>query len=257
MATDNEDFDFRVANRVHIMPIGYEEQRAYLAAKQLKADYVVLIGHVADTSDDGEHLEAAREGLDDAGIEHEIDECDIFDMYGALGKIAERIDDFADEDVYVNVATGGKITAIAGMIACMVTGATPYYVQAENYDVTPPEGIAEITQLPRYPIEAPDAQHIEILRYIRDRQAEDNPPTKGDLINHGEDIGLPFIGDYDVEEKSKYRLLDNQVIDPMTEDGYVTVRKSGREKVVEITDDGEKTLQAFRYLIDNGYDEET
>lgn len=255
MGLMSDNFDLQVKDRVHIMPIGYEEQRAYLAAKALKADRVILIGYDAEPNRERSHIANIQAKLDEFGIEHDEDKCNIFDMFDSLGMIAEKIDAYSEEDVYVNVATGGKITAIAGMIACMVTGSTPYYVQAKDYDATPPEGIAEITELPRYPIDAPDPQHIEILYYVKKEGDEDEPPTKGDLITFGERAGLPFIADYDVEDKSKYRLLDNQIIDPLVQDGHITVRKLGREKVVEITEDGRKTLHAFRYLIENGVEE--
>lgn len=249
------EYNLEVKDRVHIMPLGYEEERAYLAAEALKADSVILIRYGDEPDQDRNHIDNIQSELDERGIQHRLEKCDIFDMFDSLGMIAELIDSYSDEDVYVNVSTGGKITAIAGMIACMVTGATPYYVQANDYDVTPPEGISEITELPRYPITAPDPQHIEILHFIKNRLERENPPTKGDLIDYGERSDLPFISNYDVEDKSKYRLLDNQIIDPLVEDGYITVKKIGREKVVEITPDGRKTLHAFRYLIENGLTE--
>ncbi|PSP32480.1 hypothetical protein BRC64_06585 [Halobacteriales archaeon QH_10_67_22] len=50
------------------------------------------------------------------------------------------------------IASGSKVTAIGGMIACIATGATPYYVRAERYaaetDGDVAEGIREVTQLP-------------------------------------------------------------------------------------------------------------
>lgn len=243
------DFDLQVRDRLHIMPVGFEGERAYLAAEMLKADRVILIGH--EDNPDETYLEDIAAELDDRNIPNESDTCNIFNLYGSLGMIAEKISDNLGDDVYVNVATGGKITAIAGMIACMVTGATPYYVQAEDYEPTPPEGIKQITELPRYPIDAPEEQHIEILQYINERTVDDDPPTKGNLISFGEATGLPFIAGSEVEEKSKYRILDNQIIDPLVENDYITVEESGRERIVRLTDDGENTLEAFNYMVNN------
>ncbi|SFS56289.1 HFX_2341 family transcriptional regulator domain-containing protein [Halostagnicola kamekurae] len=247
------EFDFKVENRVHIMPIGFEFDRAHLPAKELKADTVILLMHESDDDDEEDRIKEIQDKLDEYGIDSEKDKCRLFNMYDALGMIAEKINEFSSEDVYVNLSTGGKVTAIAGMIACMVADATPYYVQAKDYGPTPPEGVAEITKLPRYPIDSPDYQEIAVLNFIKERTSEDSAPTKGELIEFGEEIGLPFIADHDVEQKGKYRLLDNHVINPLEDDGYVTTEKKGREKIVKLTSDGQNTLHAFRYLIEDEY----
>jgi hypothetical protein len=250
------EFDFEVANRVHIMPIGFEEERVYEVANQLLADKVVLLGHTGDL-DAGETTgttcrENVVERLAEYQIRVEERYCDLFDLYDALGTIAEEIDSHEAEEVYVNLATGGKVTAIAGMIACMVTDATPYYVQAANYDDSPPTGIENIEKLPRYPIEAPDPQLIEVLSYVREREDRGEAPTKGDLIDYGTERELPFIANHDVGEKGQYRLLDTHIVDPLIERGYISIEKSGRKKVVTTTEEGKNTQEAFRYMTENG-----
>lgn len=237
--------EMQVSERVHVMPLGYEEERAYLAAEKLKADKVVLVAH----PDTDKYVSTVDTELTNRGIEVEVVRCDIFDLYSSLGMIAELIYEHRDEQVFVNISTGGKITAIAGMIACMVTGAESYYVQAEDYEMNIPKGIASIKSLPRYPIEAPDAQQIHVLDYIKERQEEGDLPTKGDLIRYGETAELPFIANHDVEDKGKYRLLDSHIIHPLEEKGYITIEKSGREKDIGLTKNGEGTLRAFRYMI--------
>ncbi|TKX52073.1 hypothetical protein EXE44_19330, partial [Halorubrum sp. SS7] len=77
--------------------------------------------------------ETARQRVRDEGIRTETVECDIFNLFSSLGTIAEISNRLRDHNVYVNLASGSKVTAIGGMIACMVTGAIPYYVHAEEY----------------------------------------------------------------------------------------------------------------------------
>lgn len=249
LSDSNEGFNFQIKDRLHIMPIGYEYERAYKAAKSLKADRVILIGHEGNEGEDSQFVPKIMEKLDEFGIDNDDDYCDIFDLFEALGVINEKISENTDNDVYVNVATGGKITAIAGMIACMVSGATPYYVQAKDYSEKAPKGIEDITELPRYHIDSPDRQHIEILNFINEQTGTGEPPTKGDLIEFSERNDLQFIAGMDVKDKSKYRILDNYIIDPLENKGYITVGKSGRERRVEITEDGQNTLRAFHYMI--------
>lgn len=240
-----------VAQRVHLMPVGYENDRIVLSAERFSADRVVLLEY-DDQTPHPSYSDTVRERLSDAGIEHETVECDIFDFYDSLGTIAELATRLADHDVYVNLATGSKVTAIGGMIACMATGATPYYVRAERYaaetDGDVAEGIREVTELPTYPMEHPDPQQVAIMAHL---EAE-NGATKRALIDLGEDEALPFLAEHDAaNRKSQYRLLDSHVLSPLSETGYVTITERGRSKRVELTESGRNTLRAFRYLIED------
>jgi len=238
-----------VAERVHVTPVGYENDRVVLPAERLRADRVVLLPHEDETGHPS-YVGAVRERLDERGVAHETVPCDIFDFYGAIGTIAETATAFGGDDVFVNLASGSKITAIAGMIACMATGATPYYVRAERYaaetegDVA--EGVRSLTELPTYPVDVPDEQHVAVLAHL----AEEGEVRKSDLIEFGREAELPFIADHDAANaKSEYRLLDSHVVRPLAERGYVDVRAVGRSKRVTLTEAGENTLRAFRYLL--------
>ena len=239
-----------VPERVHLMPVGYEIDRIVEPAAQLRADRVVLLQY-DDETDHPSYADEVRERLDEAGIAYETVACDIFDLYDSIGTIAELATTFAEHEVSVNLASGSKVTAIGGMIACMATGATPYYVRAERYaaetDGDVAEGVREITELPTYPMDSPDPQQVAVLAHL----AEAGPVTKRDLIGFGEREDLPFVVDYDADtRKGKYRRLESHVVRPLRERGYVDVEDVGRTKRVSITDRGANTLRAFRYLLD-------
>jgi hypothetical protein len=239
-----------VAQRVHLMPVGYENDRIVLSAERFSADRVLLLEYDDQTAHPS-YGETIRERLDDAGIDHETIQCDIFDFYDSLGTIAELATRLSDHAVYVNLATGSKVTAIGGMIACMATGATPYYVRAEHYaaetDGDVAEGIRDVTELPTYPMEHPDRQQVAVMAHL---DAEGGV-TKRALIDFGEREGLPFLAEHDAaNRKSQYRLLDSHVLKPLADTGYVTVTERGRSKLVDLTDAGRNTLRAFRYLIE-------
>ncbi len=241
--------DFNVPDRVHIMPVGYEKQRVLMCASRFKADKVVLIGHVEDDEEDEERLQEIRSQLEEEAIKVERADCDLFDLYDSLGIIAELITSFEDDDVYVNVSTGSKITAIAGMIACMAIDATPYYAKAKSYSGKHPKDLEFVQKLPRYPIDAPDQQQIEMLHVIQELEANEIKPTKGNLIHVGQHLSMPFITESDSGEKGHYRLLDNEILEPMLEEGYIEISQEGRNKVVSVTDDGKDARRAFRYLL--------
>jgi len=240
-----------VAERVHLMPVGYENDRIVLPAERFQADRVVLLAY-EDETDHPSYQETVRERLSEAGIDHETVRCDIFDFYDCIGTVAELATRFSDHEVYVNLASGSKVTAIGGMIACMATGATPYYVRAEHYaaetDGDVAEGIHSVTELPTYPMESPEPQHVAVMDYI-DRE---DGARKRDLIDYGKERGLPFIAEREAaNRKSEYRLLDSHVLDPLAENGYVTLEDVGRSTRVSLTESGVNTLRAFRYLIED------
>lgn len=243
-----------VPKRIHVVPLGYERDRVIEPPKRLNADKVVLLSHEED-EEPAYHEEAWKE-LREAHIDLQGRKCNIFDLYTCLGAIAEVVTDHQGDNVYVNLATGSKVTAIAGMIACMATGATPYYVSAERYgpseDEGPPEqpvsfGVCNIEELSGYPIEAPSEQDVRVLSFI-DREG---PVSKKEIIVYGEENDLDFVADSDTGSlQGKYRRLETHVIEGLNENGYVTLTERGRETYVDILEDGQNTLRAFSYLIE-------
>lgn len=240
-----------VPDRVHVAPVGYENDRVVLPAIELGADRIILLEY-EDETDHPSYIARIHERLDEAGIPHECVGCDIFDFYGSIGAVAEAATRYRDEDVYVNLASGSKITAIGGMIACMATGATPYYVRAERYaaetecDVA--EGVRDITELPTYPMEHPDRQHVAVLDYLD----EEDGARKRDVIEFGIEANLPFIADHDAANaKSEYRLLDSHIARPLEARGDITIEDVGRSKRLRLTEAGRNTLRAFSYLLED------
>lgn len=243
-----------VPNRVHIVPVGYEYERIVHPAEELRADIVVLIGHEEDAegSDGDEHLKDAVMALEDLEIDVEARECDIFDLYSSMGAIAESIADHGGDEVFVNVSTGSKVTAIAGMIASMVLDSTPYYVRAKDYEKDPNE-IEDFTELPTYPIDAPDAEQVDVLQFIDRFSRKQGPPTKGEIIHFSEQINLDYVSQ-NVAGKGKYRLLDTHIVEPLKQRGYIEESKQGRNKIISLTEDGRAALEAFQWLIDKEID---
>ncbi|AXG12003.1 HFX_2341 family transcriptional regulator domain-containing protein [Haloplanus rubicundus] len=241
------EMEREIASRIHIMPLGFEEERVYESAERLKADKVILLTHEGD-EEETEYLKVVRAELDKRGIEIELTHCDLFDLYNSLGKFADKIREYENEDVYVNLSTGSKVTAIAGMIACMVFEATPYYVRAGKYEDAPSE-IKDIVELPKYDIKAPDDQLIKLMILIQRHSDKGEVVTKGDLIDAGEEMELPFITEHDVKDKGQYRILDREIVNPLKEAGYIKLSKEGRSKRVELTDDGREAVNAFRSFV--------
>lgn len=253
MTADDINLSVNVENRIHIIPLGYERDRVIVPPRKMGADEVILVTHAYDTEEERpSYYDDIYEAFEESAIEIAETECNIFDLYDSLGTIAGLIQEFCDEDVYVNLATGGKVTAIGGMIACMVTeNATPYYVSAEDYgdhrETPVAEMVTDISNLPTYPIDAPTPEQVQMLQRINEEQTA----SKQDLIQYAEDVELPFLADYESDDpKGKYRKLDSNILEPLVEDGYVTISERGRKKIVHLTSEGENTLDAFRYMLE-------
>jgi hypothetical protein len=243
-----------VASRIHIIPLGYERDRILEPPLETNADRVVLLEYDGKDAQNPEYHSEVKERLRAEGIEVKIRNCNIFGLYESLSVIAEIATDYSNDDVYVNLATGSKVTAVAGMIACMVTGATPYYVRAEQYgeDEGVPEtpvsqGVTGIEELSRYPIDSPSEEQIRLLSFVHREQ----PVKKSAAVEYAENESLPcFDGlDSDATPQAKYRRLDTHVLDELVEQGYITTESRGRNTLLELTQDGENTLLAFEYLI--------
>lgn len=242
-----------VSDRVHIVPLGYEYERVTVPAIRMHADCVCLIYHSGDDPGDRpDYYDDIHADFRDAGIEcNDENACNIFDLYDTLRTIAELIQANRGDEVYVNLASGGKITAIAGMIACMVTGnAEPIYVSASEYgqnkQVPVAKNVTSISRLPTYPIQAPSRNPIKLLQFI----VEEGPVTKQDCIEFAVVEGInPLAGHESDDTRGLYRLLDSHLLGPLQNDRYVETYKEGRNKYVEATEEGQNTLEAFTYML--------
>jgi hypothetical protein len=243
---------------VHVAPLGIEHDRVVEPPVEHGADRVVLLQYLPETLrthvDDAD-IEAV---FDEHGIETEVVEVGIEDLFDAVAAFGRVLDRYEDEQVYVNLASGDKLTAIGGMIACMADGsAEPYYVEAEEHgsrQPPAPRGVRSVDTVPSYPIERPEDQHLAVMAHVADsdRTTADGEPyrIKRELFEFGEREGLPFMADFDGEtDKGKFRRLDTHVVTPLSERGYVEVREVGTQKRVFLTADGRNTLRAFRYVL--------
>jgi hypothetical protein len=118
--------------------------------------------------------------------------------------------------------------------------------------------VKNIKELPAYPIDAPETQLIYVMEYIY----RNGPVTKKELIEFGQGNGkpiqagtppegLPFITDHEADsDRARYRLLETHILEPLNEKGFIETKKIGRRTDVDLTEEGENTLSAFRHLIE-------
>lgn len=238
--------------RTQIVPLGYEYNRVLEPIYRFKADKVILLRHLKDKDFEADFQRELVQKLEDNDrIELEIRECDLFDINNAIEAFVNAIASCDSDEVLVNLSTGSKITAIAGMIACQSTAAKPFYVSPEFHnddgereapEAPQVESIGEISEIPVFRLQGPKPDQIAILQYLR---ANDGA-TKKELIEHARDQELGFIANSrSKSEEGLYQLLDTNIIQPLTEDNYIEVVKEGRQKRVYLKDHGKEALVTF------------
>ncbi|AAV47201.1 unknown [Haloarcula marismortui ATCC 43049] len=237
--------------RVHIAPQGYEEERIYKPAIESRADVVYLLV-TEDDEQSNQCQEAVEQNLADAGIECKETVCDIFDMSESMQTISGLIQDHRDDNVKVNISTGSKITAVGGTFACMMYGATPYYVQAEDYgEETVSVGVKDSFELPAYPIEPPEPEFVSILDFLEEQRSEGNKVKIRDLNTFV--MEKEFDAVQGVERKDNdniYDIVQEEYREPLSKEGFIREQPYAGSKYITLTEKGEQTLDFSRHLVD-------
>lgn len=241
-----------VTDRVHVVAHGWEVARVVEPLYDLKADKVVLILPVNEALLAGfeEEMLDDLEAMD--RIEVETRTANLYDLDSALQVFTQAVKDHESDDVYVNVSAGTKLAAIAGMMATQTSDAAPFYVRPTLSDPddetleTPDEplipGAGATTELPVFELQGPTSEQLQILGFLHGKDGV----TKKELIQYAEAQELPFIATTESKSKEgRYRLLESHVINPLTENEYISVEKIGREKQVFLEDRGVDALAAF------------
>lgn len=239
--------------RIHIAPVGFEFRRVTEPLIRLQADRVYLVTHSADDSARKFFVQVKKE-LAQNYRHIKIDEVfvDIWDLYDCIEKFREIILSEKKEGnhVYVNVSTGTKITAVAGMLSCMLWGAHPYYARvsypsAKWTDIPPTEHVEDSDMLPVYGIKKPKPEFILVLSLLK---ANGGRMRKARLIEKLENTGIIRLKDENrsaFTEAAKHSQL-RVILAPLeTEWKCIRVEASGRRSEVIMTEQGETALKIF------------
>ena len=185
------------------------------------------------------------------------DRIDLFDILRALRTIIFRE---KANYILVNVSVGSKIQAIASMMACMmfkdIANIEPYYVVPEKYNTIlleekrnqETEGMKDIITLPEYKIEIPNEKLIECVHLIS--QHKDNKITKRELKDLALDQNLIHVGKKETQDEGRsdqaaYMALNKNLIEPLMDWKFISVKKIGARHVVSLTNEG---INALRFL---------
>ncbi len=236
--------------RIHISPIGFEFKRVTHPLTQMQADRVYLITYKRN-DDATQFLSQIKSDLKQNYKHIQTKEVfvDIWNLYECIEKFREIIFGEQGNHVYINVSTGTKITAIAGMLSCMLWEAIPYYSHISytnrKTDTLLSEHVENPDELPTYDIKKPKSEWMQILKLL---ESHNGVMRKSEIIAELESKKILRSKDYGGREltgSAKHSQL-RALLDPMKlEWKYIEIRSSGRRSEVMITPQGKNALKIF------------
>jgi hypothetical protein len=240
--------------RVHIAPLGFEIDRIILPLKETKADKLWLLVHEKTAEDKSRpYLENIRKQCKKLGVELEIAYADRLSIFKVIKSVKEIITQEENNYIYVNVASGSKIQAIACMMACMILkeckNIQPFYAEPEKYAAFEGKqqsfGIKDTIPLPIYEIQTPKQELIDALKIIK---SHDGKITKKEMAMFSEEAKIITIGARDENQsQARFASLDKNIIQPLQEQWkFIDVEKIGRNRWIKITQEG---IDASEFLI--------
>ena len=240
--TEDISFHELLKKRVHIAPVGFEHDRIVEPIILGKADKVWLLKNGSDNGKTGIYLERVVESLKSSKILFEIKEVNMFSMIDILNSINEIIELEQKNEIFVNISSGSKITAVALALACMLWEGTPYYVMPKKYPThiagkTLSEGVKDIISVPKFQIISPEIEHLDVLNIIKQSGGS---IKKKDLIERLIEIGQIKS---DISDQGKYNILNRKFLSPLFKNKDISFNENDYE--IGITKEGEIKLKIF------------
>ena len=238
--------------RVHIAPLGFEIDRIILPLKETKADKLWLLVHEKTAEDkSGPYLEMIRKQCKKLGIKLEISYADRLSIFKVIKAVKEIISKEERNYIYVNVASGSKIQAIACMMACMILkgckNIQPFYAEPEKYAAFEGKqqsfGIKDTIPLPTYEIQIPKPKLLQALKIIHN--AKNQKITKKEMAEIAEEQKIIIINSEDRNHsQARFASLDKNIIQPLVDEwNFVEIEKIGRNRWIKITEEGRNAAE--------------
>lgn len=201
--------------RVHIVPVHDDRDRALEPLLAARADRVYLLPHESrgasepddrdreasarstDDVPDGdasapEATDAVADALREAGVAVAVHPVDQFDVYAVFGLVTTLATRHADDVVHVNVSTGTRLAAIGAALGCMdvSTEATPYHAAGEtdagSVPADPGRPASESgggRPVATYPVDSLTRSQVATLAVVAVEDDSTKTPTKRRLID--------------------------------------------------------------------------
>ena len=248
-------------DNIHIIPLGFEIDRAVKPFEKFKADKVYILTTLNSkypeemNKKQRYYNEAVENGLKEKGIKVEVEtDVDIFDILQVMKRVSQlvKLEKNNGNDVFVNMSAAGRLTSLGASLAAMAHGAKVYYVSADGYPSTPEEekkhGLSicdklNLKHLQNFQIELPDSMgRIVLVNLCKQGKKMRTDAILKLLI--AKKIEL-FEDDSNLVGEKKRRAqqknfanLNKAVLKKLEKKGYITREKLGRLNYIDITESG-------------------
>jgi len=239
--------------RVHIAPVGFEVDRIVISAKKMNADKVWLLVHDNPAEDKAiTYVRKVQTILKKAKIKTQVQHANRLNLFKILKSVKQIIEIEKDNDVFVNVASGSKIQAIACMMACQMfndyNNIKPFYAEAENYAAFKGEqttGVKNLQPLPTFEIQRPKPELIGALKILIENNGKIQKKQMAELAEKENLITVNAREENFTQ--ARFASLDKNIIQPLQEQWkFIDVEKIGRNRWIKITQEG---INAAEFLI--------
>ncbi len=239
--------------RVHIAPVGFEVDRIVISAKKMNADKVWLLVHDNPSEDKAlPYLKKILAQLKNQKIKTQIQRANRLNLFQILKSVKEIVEEEKDNDIFVNVASGSKIQAIACMMACQMfndrKNIKPFYAEAEEYAAFKGEqtkGVKNLQSLPTFEIQRPKPELVKALKIIIENKGKIQKKQMAELAEENQIIKVNARDENYTQ--ARFASLDKNIIQPLQEQWkFIEVEKIGRNRWIKITQEG---INASEFLI--------
>ena len=238
--------------RVHIAPLGFEVDRITIPLKQTKADKLWLLSHDNLSSDlSMPYLEKIKKECKKLGVEVKIAYADRLSIFKVIKSIKDIIEKEKGNYIYVNVASGSKIQAIACMMACMILkeckNILPFYAEPKTYAAFEGKqqsfGLKDTIPLPTYEIQIPKQKLLDALKIVHEHKNQ--KLTKKEMAVIAEEKELIIINAEKLNHsQARFASLDKNIIEPLEKEwGFIKIEKIGRNRWIKITEEGKNAAE--------------
>ena len=240
--------------RIHIAPVGFEVDRIVIPASKYKADKVYLLVH--DNSSEVKarpYVTEIQKQLKKNKIESELIYSDWRDVEKITKIVRDVIIKERKNEIFVNLASGSKIHAIAMDRACMTfdnrDNIHPFYAEAKSYigfqfPKQLSKGVKSTKEIPTHRIIMPKPEFLKTLEIINE---EGGKIKKKDLAEKLEKKGI-LNPNSKPGNKNQVLLasLDKNIVQHLENPWKaISVEKIGRNRWISITSEGQYILNTL------------
>lgn len=256
-----KDVKLNSDENVHIIPLGFEIDRAVRPFEVFKANRAYILTSIRDNNLPSEmnkkqkhFTDLVKAKLEKKGIKVQLnDTINIFDFFEVSKEVSKLIilEKNKGNDVFVNMCASGKLTSLGASLAALTHNAKAYYFSADRYSSSPEEeaehGLSIIENLnymflPYVQIELPESLGKLVL-FILCKKGESM--GSDDILNALIENKKEPFKKISMENGPKRRIqqknlvyLDKFVIGKLKKKGYITTEKQGRFNIISITESG-------------------